>query len=520
MSKVDTLGHVFARSAAAFPERPALILKSGVVTYRALDVLARSIAELVSGVAAGGRVLVACSRGPAAYASVLAVLRSGNAYVPLNPKHPPARLRLIAGLARASLLIIERKLTADLGPLLDELGEAMPVLVLEADATVHRAPERGGAPAGRGGDGRTAYLMFTSGSTGVPKGVPVCHDAVVHFLGWVNDRYRFSPADVFSQNFDLTFDLSVFDLFAAWSNGAAVAVPGDYDVVSPFRYVRDAGVTVWFSVPSVIGLVRRTAGLPPGAFPGLRWSLFCGEALSVESAAAWSRAAPGSKVENLYGPTELTVACSAHRFDPRRDADAPGGLVPIGALAPGLDHVLLDAAGEVVRGAREGELAVAGPQNFAGYWHAPDRSLAAHRLLADDDGRLRVYYRTGDLVRRSDDGSLAFAGRVDQQLKVNGYRVELAEVEAALRRCPGVEEAAAIGWPVADGLVTGLAAFVTGPAADPPAVRRALADLVPAYMVPASITALPALPLNANGKTDRRALAALLAPAPRPAAGP
>jgi non-ribosomal peptide synthetase component F len=190
-----------------------------------------------------------------------------------------------------------------------------------------------------------AYLLFTSGTTGDPKGVPISHQNVTAFLAANLDHYQFGPGDRCSQTFDLTFDLSVFDLFMALGSGACLYPLSSTDLLSPVDAVAERGLSIWFSVPAVAALQRQRGALRPGVMPSLRASLFCGEALSVEVANAWSEAAPNSIGENLYGPTELTIACTRHRFSSiDRQSDhqlSPGGLVPIGrfpvSTSPSLD---------------------------------------------------------------------------------------------------------------------------------------------------------------------------------------
>jgi amino acid adenylation domain-containing protein len=343
-----------------------------------------------------------------------------------------------------------------------------------------------------------AYLLFTSGSTGRPKGVPIAHRNVTAFLEHNQRRYQLTSADRLSQTFDQTFDLSIFDLFMAWNAGAAVCSLQPIQLLAPFRFLEQHRVSVWFSVPSVAALMQRQGTLRPGSLPTLRWSLFCGEALPASTAEAWQAAAPQSIVENLYGPTELTIACSTYRWDPvRSPAECVQGLVPIGRVYDGLRELIVDDQQRPVGPGEVGELCVAGPQTFAGYWRAPE--LTAERVLSYGGAR---YYRTGDLVRRTETGALAYLGRGDHQVKIGGYRIELGEVEAALRRA-GCIEAAALAHPAAtpDGIV----AFVSG-AVEVGQLEAALRQQLPGYMVPRAIHVAEPMPLNANGKVDRGAL--------------
>jgi len=315
--------------------------------------------------------------------------------------------------------------------------------------------------------------------------------------------------------FDATFDLSVFDLFVAWTAGASVCCPPATALLNPDAFIRDNALTVWFSVPSVAAFMTRLGVLKDGRYPSLRWSLFCGEPLPAELATRWSKAAPASRVENLYGPTELTVACCAHRWDPRAPAAGEStDIVPIGRPLPGLQALVVDGDLHEVAPGAVGELLVAGPQVTPGYWRNPDATRAAY---VTPNGHGTVFYRTGDRVRRPAGADplepLRYVGRVDQQIKVLGHRVELGEVESALRADERVSEAVALGWPATASGADAVVAFVTGPgtgAIDVDALRRAVERTLPSYAVPRDIRVVGDLPLNANGKVDRGALRAWL----------
>ncbi len=344
-----------------------------------------------------------------------------------------------------------------------------------------------------------AYILFTSGSTGTPKGVPVRHSNVIAYLDHVVPRYGTGPGSRMSQSFDLTFDPSVFDMFVAWTSGATLVVPDRRELLAVSEFVERRGITHWFSVPSVVSLAQRLRRLRPGCMPGLRWSLFAGEQLTLAQARAWRAAAPNSEIENIYGPTELTVTCTEFRLPDGSWPDTANSTVPIGRVYPRLEHRILDE-----------ELVVRGPQRFPGYLDPVDnagRFVDDDGVVYDGSGPLTDahWYRTGDRVARQD-GELVHLGRLDQQVKVQGYRVELGEVEAALRALPGVEDAVVLAVPDRSGHIDLFAAY-TGAATDCGDLLDRLRQRLPAYMIPRTATALDALPLNANGKIDRRALA-------------
>ena len=270
----------------------------------------------------------------------------------------------MAGLQLAAL----RERISDLPPLLlAEHGIEAPRDTMTLDAEVlDRCEPLGALPALTPDD--VAYILFTSGSTGEPKGVPVTHGNVPHFLDVVGRRYGIGENDRFSQTFDQTFDLSVFDLFLAWTHGACVYGMTPVDLLAPTGFINRHQLTVWFSVPSVVAQLRRRDVLRPASMPSLRWSLFCGEPLPRGSAEAWQAAAPYSVVENLYGPTELTIACFAYRWDPERSpAACVNEMVPIGRPLEGLACALVGSAGEEVGSGEPGELWVTGPQTTPGY---------------------------------------------------------------------------------------------------------------------------------------------------------
>jgi acyl-coenzyme A synthetase/AMP-(fatty) acid ligase len=289
-----------------------------------------------------------------------------------------------------------------------------------------------------------------------------------------------------------------------------VCVPQAIELLAPGRYVERHGLTVWFSVPSVPALMRRKNLLRPGQFPTLRWSLFCGEPLPLATAQEWAAAAPNSIVENLYGPTELTIACLVHRWSPESHEISVNGMVPIGQPLPGLGAILLDEELRLVPEDGTGELCVTGPQTVPGYWRDVTKTAERFITVTDDSGDEARYYRTGDRVRRQPSGDYVFIGRMDHQVKVLGHRVELGEIEAVLLAHPGVTEAVAVAWPIEDGSAQGLIAFVCGADVDAERLREASRAMLPDYMVPRAIHVRPSLPLNPNGKIDRKALVAWL----------
>ncbi|QQQ80086.1 AMP-binding protein [Saccharothrix sp. 6-C] len=487
----------FLRGLAARPDGVALHLEDGTRhTYRELHDLALSWAGALVDAGATGAVGVLADKTVEAYAGLLAVLYAGATAVPLHPGFPAARTRRMLLSARVDAVVVDR---AGLAALAELAPEGVAVLAPDADplGDLRRLPVGEPLDAPRPVSPEdTAYVLFTSGSSGRPKGVPITHRAADHYFSVIERRFDFTADDRFSQAFDLNFDCAMFDLFCAWGHGAQVhPVPGGAYLDLP-AFVAERGVTVWFSTPSAITLVRRRGGLGHGSMPGLRWSLFAGEALRAADALDWLSAAPASGLENIYGPTELTVTITGHRWTDATPASCVNGLTPIGEVHEGHDHLLVAEDGSFA--ATEGELCVTGPQMTRGYLDP-----------ADDEGRFlehdgRRWYRTGDRVRRHADGTLVYLGRLDSQVQLAGWRVELAEVEHALRACAGVRDAVAVTRATENGLE--LVVFYTGDRTPARLLSKELRDVLPAGMLPREYRHVDDFPLNSNRKVDRGVL--------------
>jgi non-ribosomal peptide synthetase component F len=307
----------------------------------------------------------------------------------------------------------------------------------------------------------------------------------------------------------MTFDLSAFDMFICWERGALLCCPSRKALINPGKFIQDAQLTVWFSVPSTIAFMKQLGKLKRNYYPSLRLSLFCGEPLPVSSAEAWLEAAPNSILENLYGPTELTIACTLYRWDAARSPlESEMGIVPIGHPYPEMRVLVVDENLNEVPPGAEGELLMNGPQMSLGYWNDPAKTAAA---FVAPPGKNETYYRTGDRVRRPiGNGPLTHLGRTDFQVKILGHRVELGETEAIVRDATGMEGVVAVGWPPTPSGFGGVEVFVEGPAADPEAIRKLVAARLPEYMVPRRLHFIDQLPRNVNGKFDRKAMIKLL----------
>jgi amino acid adenylation domain-containing protein len=515
----------FMRSAQNFPQRPAVVAEGKVLHYEELRELACGIAATIQkypDFSATPLTAVFAHRSATAFAGVLGALLSGNGYVPLNRTFPDGRTQVMFERSEARSLIVDAKSLPQLNALLEGararvlviLPEVSDVSPLETRWPAHTFVGSGDLqPSSEWREPAVetdslAYLLFTSGSTGTPKGVAVAQRNVRSFVDYMVDRYEVTEKDRLSQMFDMTFDLSAFDMFVAWERGACVCCPSQKELIKPDSFIRNNNLTMWFSVPSTAVFMKQLGLLKPGRYPELRVSLFCGEPLPVSSIQAWSEAAPHSIVENLYGPTELTIACTLYRWDPLRSpGESEMGIAPIGYAYPGMSCLVVDGEWHEVAPGEEGELLMKGPQMSLGYWRDVKKTSEA---FITPPGHAQVYYRTGDRVRRPRaSGPLIHLGRIDSQIKVLGHRVELGEIEAIVRKHCGSDAVVAVGWPRTSSGYGGVEVFIesVGESSD---LRNAVQSELPDYMVPRRFHFRDKLRRNSNGKLDRTAISKLL----------
>jgi len=527
------------RQAERSPNATAVVMGQERLTYGQLEILSNQIAHALraAGCGRGDRVCLLLPKSPTTVASMLGILKADACYVPLDTASPAPRIAKIVDSAQPHVLLASTRGAATVQALLDR-GEARgsfrigwmdrgssagrpfgQVFTLD---DVQRLPVA--TPSYGNASGDCAHILFTSGSTGTPKGVMITHASVIRFVEWATDYFGLSATDRLSGHSPFHFDLSTFDLFGTFAVGAELhLVPPELNVL-PHKFpgfIREAGLTQWFSVPSVLTLMAQLDVVRHDDLPTLRRLLWCGEVFPTRALRYWMSRLPHVTFTNLYGPTEATIASSYYSVERCPDDDrAP---IPIGRPCAGEDLLVLDETLHPVPVGEIGDLYIRGVGLSPGYWREPDKTDAAflrNPFGTDPDDRI---YRTGDLAKVGPDGLVYFVGRADTQIKSRGYRIELGEIEAALLTLRDIREAAVVALPTDgfEGTAIGCAYVARSAAAVTPlALRRELAKLLPAYMLPSRWQAHERLPRNTNGKIDRRRIREEWTPDEAPALGP
>ncbi|WP_406841553.1 amino acid adenylation domain-containing protein (plasmid) [Streptomyces sp. AHU1] len=514
------LQHLFDAQVARVPDRTALRDAHRSLTYaetaRRADHLAARLHRACP--QPGARIGLHLRRGTDTVVAMLAVLKSGHTYVPLDPCYPAERLRYMAQDAALTLVVTDQDLPDGLAGLPTELiTEPVP------GTAPNPAPPCAADPS------TPAYVIYTSGSTGRPKGVQVPHRNVLSLVRACDDRYELDGDDVWTMFHSASFDFSVWEIWGALAHGATLVVVSEETARSPRAtldlLVRER-VTVLNIVPSVFRHLVRAA--ESGAAPALplRYVIFGGESIDVGDIRAWRRLfGTTTRFVNTYGITEATVFVTSRpltdaELDGEPGASASSFALDLGEPLDGWDMRVLDEGGEPVRTGDTGEIHVAGDGVALGYLGKPNLTGERFVECSIAGGPMRRYYRSGDLARLTSDGTFCYAGRADDQVKINGFRIELGEVEAALQGVPGVRDLVVVKVVSRIGGTMMAACWTVAPGADPDltsaALRTTAATVLPQHMVPGRFVLLPELVLSPSGKTDRRLLAQSLS---RPASG-
>jgi amino acid adenylation domain-containing protein len=495
-------------------DKPAVRARGRSLTYGELDRRSSQLARLLRerGVERGDRVGLFFPKAVESVVAMLGVLKAGAVYVPLDPHAPARRVSAIAADCGVRALVT----TAERLAMLEPRDLACTVLVSGEPRSAREIPWSAletfpaAAPPESAIESDLAYILYTSGSTGQPKGVMLTHRNALTFVDWCAATFRITADDRLSNHAPLHFDLSVFDVYNTLAAGATVSLIHEEITVFPQRLaalMEEHSITVWYSVPSALVYLLLHGDLAARDLDRLRLILFAGEVFPMKYLRQLADLLPRAELYNLYGPTETNV-CTYHRGDRWRLAGQDR--LPIGKACANTEVVALDEDGRAVPPGGTGELFVRGPSVTPGYWGDPEKS---RRAIVDDPRppqRGERLYRTGDLVTPDEQGEYLFLGRRDSQVKSRGYRIELGDIEAALYAHPAVIEAAVVAVPD-DDIGSRLRAFVAlraGESLTAGALQAHCATRIPRYMVPERIEVRTELPKTSTGKTDRTRLAA------------
>ncbi len=507
------------------PDATALVWRGERTSYAELETTTNRLARLLreNGCGCGDRVAILMPKTPTAIVAMLGVLKTGAAYVPLEPTDPALRLMrilrsadcrwiLCAGPVADTLKEVLAAAKPQREPLIGWLDEDVPPVAPPAVFALHDLAAFATGPiasANRPDD--LAHLMFSAGSTGVPKGVMITHESVARFVLWAKKYFGITNADRIANHSPLRYDVSTFDIFGTlWSGAELHLVPPELNSL-PHEladFIRDSRLTQWFSVPAALNLIAKFDALRDPDFPELKRVLFAGEVLPTSTLMYWMQRAPHARFTNLYGPAETTIS-SSYFTVPERPTD-PRQPIPLGYACEGEELLVLDARLRPCGDGQTGDLYIRGVGVSPGYWRDPDKTQAA--FVADpggpDGARL---YKTGDRARRDAQGVLYFCGRGDTQIKSRGHRIELGEIEAALNSLTELCESAVIAIDSCSfetNLICCAYAPARGVAITPREIRARLAELVRPHMLPVRWKEYDLLPRNGNGKVDRALLKA------------
>jgi D-alanine--poly(phosphoribitol) ligase subunit 1 len=503
------LWNAFAARADADPAAPALIFGDGITSFGELSDLALRCAAALTArdVARGDVVVLQLPKRRIAYALLLACLRLGAPYVFLDPNNPPQRSARMIERLRPKILFSEIG-TPNL------FGEALTLAKIDGEgwlAPFDPIGDDDSRSIATGAD--PAYIMFTSGSTGEPKGAVIPHQGVLSLMTWARDMVQASARERFTNINPLHFDNSVFDIYCGLLNGAALVPVETSEITNAAAWVRTirAGeATVMFAVPTLFLILDQLGLLTPKALPDIRTFQFGGEGYPIGKLRDFhARFSGRARLINVYGPTETSCICSSIEITPEILTARDDGFPPLGTMHPDFTHAVLDERQAPLPHGQAGELWIGGPCVGLGYYANPEETAARFCQDPRQDKTRAIYYRSGDRVREDEQGRLWFQGRVDNQVKIRGHRIELEEIDLAVQSVPNVRRAVAVVLAGADGGEIAVA-YMADRAVIAEEVFAFCRDRLPAYMRPAQAVQFDELPRNANGKVDRKAAKALL----------
>jgi len=489
------------------------------VTYNSLNKVSLQIASfLLSEEIQKNNIGILGQRNYSVYTGILGSIYSGNAYVPINKKYPERKIKDIIEDADIKVLICSEKDWSHFKSILSSINTIKFVLIPEGDTfksenRVKTASDLNNVDvitepvSVKPSD--NLYVMFTSGSTGKPKGVQVMNSNVASLIKSLDPVYVIDPGYNSSQSFDLSFDPSICDMFLTWYKGGKLCVLNEEDIYCPSDYILREKIDFWHSVPTIANNLSKLGYLEPDSFPNIKYSIFVGEPFSLKLANEWSNAAPNSRVENRYGPTELTVDVTQHIFSENDNSkNYNNGILPIGQAFTNQKLIIVNESDKIIfENKKSGELVVSGPQVTKGYLN-DNKKTDQSFVKFEWDHENHLWYRTGDLVFLNEDNRFEMIGRIDKQVKIGGRRIELGEIEYVLKKYGKVDEVVIIAKKNMNGVVERLVAFTTKNFTDNEIniVQKDCEKYLERIFFPQEFRYIETMPITISGKIDKPTL--------------
>ncbi len=495
----------------------ALEIHGRVITYGELIEKAMLVATgLIENGAARETIGLVGQRKASSYIGLLGIIFAGCSFTPINPKYNDSRIKSMLEGSKIRYLVGDPSDLSDLNiSLLKSIkAQILPEGIRQTDSDLNLIDEKILAsykmlPLPRPSSASDlAYVNYTSGSTGLPKGVMISHSSLQNFLHNMLKTYQLSVGFRASQTFDLSFDPSVSDIFFTWMAGGSLCVVPEKEMLIPTDFIIREKITFWNSVPSIANFMIKTGNLKPGCFPMLTHSMFCGEQFPVDIAKAWRLAAPNSTIENLYGPTEATIYISRYLYSRNDESQTfKNGIVPIGRPFNEHQVALIDDKSERITCSKKGEIVFAGPQLAKGYLNDMDKTAESF-VSFDWDTEGQTWYKTGDLGFFNSNNDLECTGRIDNQIKISGRRIEIGEIESALSNFEKTKGAVVVPLRDSKEVVSGCVAFVLVEVSreDLSQIRKQSTKFLDSIFFPKKIFFIEDFPRSQSGKIDRKTL--------------
>jgi len=514
-----SLSKILFEKSYTYSSLTALRIQGRSISYYELSEWASKIAAaLLEFGAKRETIAIVGQRKLSSYIGIVGILYAGCNYVPINPKYNKARIAAMLKDSNVRFLIGDASDLEKLDCTLCEIEglTISEVIVPEGQVPLGKSWKdndylQNVAPLINPVDVKEddlAYILYTSGSTGEPKGVQVQNSNILAFLRSMSDNYNLEPGFHASQTFDFSFDPSASDMFFTWTHGGVLCVLPEEELLLPSEYINREKITFWNSVPSIASFMNKMGALSPGSFPTLRYSMFCGEQFPKYLADKWKKAAPNSSVENLYGPTEATIYISRYVYTVEEEnKEFKNSIIPIGKPFIGHEFVLIDELGNKLSSNGIGEIVYKGPQITKGYLHDSNKTDTVF-VNFDWDSTKDKWYKSGDLGFYNDDGNIECIGRIDNQIKLGGRRIEIGEIEAVLGRYVQTQDAIVVPLKDSNDIVIGCVAFTINEInkEDEKYIRRNSETYLERIFFPKKIITIESFPIAPSGKINRRVL--------------